>query len=106
MNKDRADVIVAYCGLVCSKCGAFKKAKCKGCYGGKPMFPNCPIRKCNLDHHYVTCADCTEFQELADCKKLNNLISKCFDLVFHGNRIANLNTIREVGLDKFKASQD
>ena len=105
MSKDRADVIVAHCGLVCSECGAFKKGKCKGCYGGKPMFPNCPIKTCNLDHHGVTCADCTEFQELADCKKLNNLISKCFDLVFHGNRIANLNTIREVGLEQFKAGR-
>ena len=106
MNENEKDVIVAHCGLVCSECGAFKKSKCKGCHGGKPMFRNCPIKKCNLDHQRTTCADCTEVQELADCGKLNNLISKFFAMVFHTNRIENLNTIRKVGLEQFKTSQD
>jgi hypothetical protein len=105
MSEAEQKTIVAHCGLVCSDCGAFKKSKCKGCYGGKPMFPNCPIKKCNLDNHRATCAECPDFQNLKDCGKLNNLISKFFGLVFRSDRIGNLNKIREVGLEKFRADQ-
>ena len=103
MSETLQSAIVAHCGLVCSDCGMFKKSKCKGCYGGKPMFQNCPIKKCCLDNRKATCAECGEFQELKDCGKLNNLISKFFGMMFRTNRIANLNTIREVGLEKFAA---
>lgn len=72
MNTDNQDVVIAYCGLVCSKCGAFKKGKCQGCHSEKPMFKNCPIKRCNIDNSFSTCADCSDFQELKECKKLNN----------------------------------
>ena len=103
MSGTEQNVIVAHCGLVCSECGAFKKGKCKGCYGGKPMFANCPIKKCCLDTHRATCADCTEFKDLKDCTKLNNLISKFFGMMFRTNRLENLHAIRDAGLDQFKA---
>jgi hypothetical protein len=96
--------IVAYCGLVCSECGAFKKLKCQGCHSDKPMFRNCPVRKCALDRNYSTCAECKDFEDLKRCKKLNNFVSKVMGLIFRTDRIGNLGRIREIGLEKFKAA--
>ena len=56
-----------------------------------------------MDNEYDTCADCTDFQELRECKKLNNIISKIFGFIYKTNRIESLNRIREIGLEKFKA---
>ncbi len=95
--------IVAYCGLVCSDCGAFKKLKCHGCHSDKPMFGNCPVRKCAVDGNYGTCAECREFEDLKRCRKLNNFVSKLMGFVFRTDRIGNLKRIREIGLEKFKA---
>ena len=105
MNSDIQDVIIAHCGIVCSKCGSFRRGKCKGCNSEKPMFRNCPIKKCNLAAKLATCADCKDFQNLKACKKLNNIISKIFGLIFRSNRIGNLVDIREVGLETFKEEQ-
>jgi len=37
MSEPDQEVVVAHCGLVCSKCGAFKNGKCEGCHSEKPM---------------------------------------------------------------------
>jgi hypothetical protein len=39
---------------------------------------------------------------LKKCKKLNNIISKIFGLIFRSNRIGKLVRIREIGLNGFK----
>ncbi len=56
-----------------------------------------------MDNEYDTCADCKDFQELRECKKLNNIISKIFGFFSETNRTESLNRIREIGLEKFKA---
>jgi len=43
-----------------------------------------------------------DFQNLKECKKLYNVISRFFGFIFHTDRIGNLNRIRAIGLDKFK----
>ena len=103
MPENNQDVIVACCGLVCSKCGSYTNNKCQGCRGERPVFRNCKIRKCNMDNEYDTCADCKDFQELRKCKKLNNIISKIFGFFSETDRIESLNRIREIGLEKFKS---
>jgi Protein of unknown function (DUF3795) len=104
MAEDTGRKMVAYCGLVCSDCGAFKKLRCQGCRSNKPMFTNCPVRKCAVDKDYSTCAECREFENLKRCRKLNNFISKLMGFVFRTDRIGNLARIRELGLEKFKAA--
>ena len=103
--ENNQNVIVACCGLVCSECAMYLNNKCRGCRGERPVFQNCKIRKCNMDNEYDTCADCTDFQELRECKKLNNIISKIFGFIYKTNRIESLNRIRETGLEKFKAEK-
>ena len=100
--KKSDEVIVAYCGLVCTNCGAFKKGKCLGCHNDKPMNRNCKMKSCAMNKGYVTCADCTDFSDLKECGKLYNLISRFFGFIFHTDRIENLKQIRKVGLEKYK----
>lgn len=55
-----------------------------------------------MERGYATCAECTDFQNLKECKKLYNIVSRFFGFIFHTNRIGNLIRIREIGLEKFK----
>ena len=102
MEAASVEKIVAYCGLVCNDCGAFKKNRCGGCYCEKPMNMGCKVKPCAVDRGYGTCAECCDFDEFADCKKLNNFISRIFAFIFKSNRIGNLKRIRQIGLDEFK----
>ena len=97
-----AETIVAQCGLVCTNCGMYIKGKCLGCFGGKPMNSNCHVKRCNQENEHTSCADCCQFNNLKQCGKLNNVVSKFFGFVFGTNRIGNLNRIREVGYEQFK----
>ncbi len=96
------DVLIAYCGLCCSNCGSYRKARCQGCHSDTAMFKNCPVKACASGHGYTTCADCADFGDLKECKKLYNFISRAFGFVFQTDRIGKLNHIRQVGLEKFK----
>ena len=60
------------------------------------------MKACAIEHKFITCTDCTEFQDFKKCKKLNNLVSNFFGFIFGTNRIANLEQIKKVGIDKFK----
>ena len=96
------NMIVACCGLCCSNCGMYKKEKCQGCHSDRPMNKNCEMKACAMERGYATCAECPDFQDLKECKKLYNIISRFFGFIFRTDRIENLNRIREVGLEKFK----
>lgn len=102
MAEESKEFILAYCGLVCSDCGAHVKGRCRGCHSDKPMNKGCKVKPCAQEKNCTTCAGCGDFENLKECKKLNNWISKIFALIFRSDRIANLNRIREVSLDKFK----
>lgn len=104
MENDAEDVIVAYCGLVCSECGAYTRGRCQGCHSDKPMYRGCKVKPCAIERNCSTCAACEDFPDLRKCRKLNNVISKVFGFIFRSNRIANLDRIRQIGLDEFKAS--
>lgn len=105
MSEEPKELILARCGLVCSDCGAYRKGKCGGCHCDKPMNAGCKVKPCAQDRNCTTCADCTDFENLKDCKKLNNFISKIFGLIFRSDRIGNLSRIRESGLDEFIAEK-
>ncbi|MEA3340828.1 MAG: DUF3795 domain-containing protein [Chloroflexota bacterium] len=102
MSDQTAKVIIAYCGLACSNCGMYLKEKCQGCHSDKPMNQNCAMKACAMGREYTTCAECNDFTDLRECKKLYNLTSRFFGFIFRTDRIGNLNRIREVGLTRFK----
>lgn len=103
MAEETSKKTIAYCGLVCSDCGAYTKGRCGGCHCEKPMNAGCKVKPCAKDRGYETCAQCCDFDDLKDCKKLNNFISKIFAMVFRSDRLGNLNKIKEVGLEKFES---
>jgi hypothetical protein len=90
---------VAYCGLYCGACGAFKKGKCKGCaLNEKATW--CKIRSCCIENSYQSCADCKDFTDPMQCKKFNNFVSKIFAVVFKSDRAGCIKQIREKGIEK------
>ena len=102
MSNSTPEVIIAYCGLACSNCGAYLKGKCLGCHSDKPMNRNCKMKICAMRRDYTTCADCSDFSALKECRELYNPVSRFFGFIFRTDRIGNLNRIREVGLSQFK----
>lgn len=105
MNTPNSDFELACCGLICSQCGAFTRGRCKGCHSPKPMHSRCLVKKCVIEKGYQSCADCSDFTDLRNCKKLNNFVSMLFGFIFRSNRIANLLEIRRSGLEKFRISR-
>lgn len=101
MDDGKVALELAYCGLVCSSCGAKRSGKCQGCHSPKPMHSRCLVKKCAMEKGLVCCADCRDFGNLRECRKLNNWISKLFGLIFRSDRIGNLETIRDVGTTGF-----
>ena len=91
--------MAAYCGLVCGDCGMYRKGRCGGCDSGNAMMKNCKVKACAIEKNFKTCAECSEYENLSDCKKLNNFVSKVFGFVFRTDRIGNLERIREGGKD-------
>ena len=102
MPENTGEFVLAQCGLVCSNCGMFVKGRCQGCHSEKPMMRNCKVKKCCLDRQLSTCAECDEFVNLRECRKLHNWISRIFGFIFRTNRIGNLYRIRDVGADRFR----
>ena len=87
--------LVAYCGLYCGKCGRYRRGKCEGCLDGGG-FSSCKVRASCIERGYRSCAECDEH---LDCRILHSFISKVFGLIFRTNRKANLQAIREKGIE-------
>jgi hypothetical protein len=94
--------LIASCGLYCGACGKFLAEKCPGCAGNEKA-TWCGIRKCTIGHSWKSCAECTSFSDVTECKKFNNLMSKLFGLVFRSDRKACVERIRSVGRDQYAA---
>lgn len=84
--------------MVCGRCGAYLKGKCKGCRV-VPLFASCPVRACAIQRGLTTCADCEV--ECEDCKKINNLIATLIRLILRRDRRKNLAAIKQVGIERF-----
>jgi len=89
--------LVAYCGLYCGACGAYRRGRCPGCYeNAKATW--CKVRSCCQEHHFSSCADCQQHPEPLDCRMYNNFIARLFGWIFRSNRAACIRQIREVGV--------
>jgi len=61
------------------------------------------VRSCCLQRGYQSCADCTEFSDVKDCKKYKQLDSPAVRPDFRSNRPACIALIREQGYPVFAA---
>ena len=92
--------LVAYCGLYCGACGAYRREKCPGCHENETT-SWCKVRQCCMENDYVTCASCEQVDDVAKCKKYNNIFAKIFGLIFRSDRRACILRIREIGVEPF-----
>jgi hypothetical protein len=92
--------LVAFCGLYCGECKAYKKGKCPGCQKNEKA-TWCKIRTCCREKGICSCADCNDFTNACECKKFNNIFSKFFALVFKSDRQACIDKIKEIGYAAF-----
>jgi hypothetical protein len=92
---DRVE-LVACCGLYCGACRAYLRKKCDGCLTNERA-AWCKIRKCCLENHLSSCAECAEVADPRRCQKFTNLISKLFAFVFRSDRAACIDQIRRLG---------
>lgn len=97
MADESKSQLVAYCGLFCGGCGSYTRGRCKGCKDGGG-FSSCKVRICSIDREYRSCAEC---EEVLDCKKLNNFISKVMAFIFRSDRKGNLQGIKEMGIERW-----
>lgn len=97
MNTTENKAYVASCGLYCGSCRRYTKGKCPGCAENHKA-TWCTVRLCTQEKGYQTCAECTEFQDVNDCKKFNNFFSKVFAFIFRSDRKASLQRIAEIGV--------
>lgn len=89
--------LVAYCGLYCGACSRYLKDSCPGCHANEKA-TWCKVRSCCMEHHYSSCAECTEFGDARACKKFNNPISKVIGFVLRSDRPACITQIKSLGI--------
>jgi hypothetical protein len=94
--------LVAFCGLYCGECKAYKKRKCQGCKKNEKALW-CKVRKCCLENGKLSCADCRIVASATDCRKFNNIFSKLFGFIFRSDRQACINMIKEKGYEAYAA---
>ncbi len=94
--------LVAYCGLYCGACRAYRRGRCPGCRENEKA-TWCRVRRCCVENAWATCAACDEVGDVGDCAKFNNLIARLFGLIFRSDRRACVLRIGEVGVEAFAA---
>lgn len=101
MNTIKNDTsLIAYCGLYCGSCKSFIKSKCPGCAGNEKA-SWCEIRKCCIANNIKSCADCSEFSDVKQCKKYNNFIARAIGFVLRSDRPACIAMIKQNGYENF-----
>ncbi|MBI5217915.1 MAG: DUF3795 domain-containing protein [Bacteroidia bacterium] len=92
--------LIAYCGLYCGACGKYIKGRCPGCKENTKA-AWCQTRACCIENKIASCADCTQYENVKDCKKFQDFISRIFALIFNSNRPACIAMIKDKGYDEF-----
>lgn len=92
--------LVSYCGLYCGACKRYLKGGCPGCIKNEKA-GWCKVRKCCIENSYQSCAECKEYTDVSECKKLNNFFSKVFAFIFRTDRLAGITMIKEKGYENF-----
>jgi hypothetical protein len=88
MNEQEANpTLVAYCGLYCGQCRAYRKGRCPGCQRNDRAHW-CAVRTCCREQDYESCADCTSHPNPHSCAKFHNAFSRLIGFVLDSDRRA------------------
>lgn len=98
---------IGCCGLYCGMCPRFQSSapsRCLGCHLGE-QHAYCSVYRCCVDKHSQhTCGECTEFP----CERLERVLGVAVEadsFISHRPAMANLERIRELGLEAFLEEQ-
>ena len=98
---------IAYCGLYCKACSAFTSGKCDGCRAVSPksavIYKACQVKPCCVENGFFTCADCTIYASVKDCKKFNPLLLKIASWIESSDRSKAIEMIKTKGRAEFLA---
>jgi hypothetical protein len=99
--------LISYCGLYCKACSLFTSGKCEGCRGISTKcttgYKNCQVKPCCVENGFFTCADCTIYASVKDCKKYNPLLLKIASRVESSDRSKAIEMIKAKGRADFLA---
>jgi hypothetical protein len=95
--------LIGVCGISCGLCPRFQSkaaSRCLGC-GLDAHCTYCSIFRCSaIKQNYETCAECKEFP----CEKYEQWFD-ADSFVTHQKCLANIQEIKEIGIDKFLEEQ-
>ncbi|MBN2383497.1 DUF3795 domain-containing protein [bacterium] len=92
--------LIAACGLYCGACKAYLRERCPGCKDNvKASW--CKVRTCCFEHNWLSCAECTDFEQVNACAKYNNIIARIFGFIFRSDRTACIDYIKKEGREDF-----
>lgn len=92
--------LVAYCGLYCGACKKYLSLKCPSCHKNQKA-TWCDVRSCCMQDGKWSCANCSIYFDINDCKMFNNFFSKLFWFIFKSDRKACINRIEEIWKREF-----
>jgi hypothetical protein len=104
-NNKQNENLIAFCGLYCKNCSKYSKGSCPGCEKNEKA-SWCAIRSCCIEKNILSCAECTDFQHLSECKKYNNVFSKVIQFVTRTDREQCIQIIRKNGREAFMLQMD
>ncbi len=92
---------ISYCGLNCAKCGLRAQGECAGCRGSQQNHwtPDCHFMRCADERAHEYCFECNDFP----CQDIEDFRNDGHD--HHRIAIENLESMREIGLDRWIESQ-
>jgi hypothetical protein len=100
-----SEQLISYCGFYCGACPTFTSGKCEGCRGDSPKcavgYKTCSVKPCCVENGFSTCADCTIYTSLKECKKYNPLSIRFGEWISNTSRGKAIELIREKGQTEF-----
>lgn len=102
--------LIAYCGLYCKFCPSSTSGKCEGCRGNSAkhsvLYKRCKVKPCCVKNGFFTCADCTIYASVKECKKYNPLLLKIASWVESSDRSKAIEMIKTKSRIEFSAFMD
>jgi hypothetical protein len=97
--------LISYCGFYCGACPKYLKNECSGCKGDNSKcaigYKACKVRPCCIENGYNTCADCTNYTSVKDCKIYNPFMIRFGQFITRTNRRKGIEMIKEKGATEF-----
>ena len=105
MTPLNSDLQIAYCGLYCGNCPKMLKGKCPGCRKNEKA-TWCKIRICCGGKGYSTCAECTTYADVKECRLYNSVFARLIEFVTKTDRSMCIEKIRNNGEEAFAVMMD